>query len=86
VLPALFFIFMRCWHRGELPYDYQDGILDPAATHAMFNAADPIAVYAHDAKLFGPLASKREFEHLLRETIVRLDSWVTATAPLAASH
>src|SRR5471030_1692465 len=86
VLPSLFFIFMRCWHRGELPYDYQDGILDPAATHAMFNAADPVAVYARDAKLFGPLASKREFEHLPRETIVRLDSWVTTTAPLAASH
>ncbi len=86
VLPALFFIFMRCWHKGELPYDYQDGILDEAATHAMFTSADPIAVYARDAKLFGPLATKREFEQLLRDTIVRLDNWVTTKSPLVTSH
>ncbi|WP_413735789.1 D-arabinitol 4-dehydrogenase [Sodalis sp. RH21] len=86
VLPALFFIFMRRWHKGDLPYAYQDGILDEAATHAMFASADPIAQYARDAKLFGPLAAKGEFEQLLRETITRLDAWVKANAPMAASH
>ncbi|MEA9391484.1 D-arabinitol 4-dehydrogenase [Acerihabitans sp. TG2] len=86
VLPALFFIFMRCWHKSELPYDYQDGILNETATHAMFTAADPIAVYAHDAKLFGPLASKPQFEQLLRDTIARLDNWVTTATTLTTSH
>lgn len=86
VLPALFFIFMRRWHDGELPYEYQDGILDQAAVHAMFNSADPVARYAQDSKMFGPLANKPDFEKLLRDTIARLDSWVKANVPLATTH
>ncbi|WP_410012366.1 D-arabinitol 4-dehydrogenase [Sodalis sp. C49] len=86
VLPALFFIFMRRWHDGELPYDYQDGILDAAATHAMFSAADPVALFARDAKLFGPLATDQDFEKLLRETITRLDAWALAKAPKVAAQ
>ncbi|PWI32473.1 mannitol dehydrogenase family protein [Vibrio albus] len=69
MLPALFFVFMEQWHKGELPYEYQDGILDEAAVHAMFNSADPIHVYATDQALFGELASNLEFEQLLRDKI-----------------
>ncbi|TCL05995.1 MULTISPECIES: D-arabinitol 4-dehydrogenase [Sodalis] len=86
VLPALFFIFMRRWHEGELPYTYQDGILDEAAVHAMFTSADPLARYARDGKMFGPLAARAEFEQLLRDTVARLDSWVKANTPLATTH
>ena len=69
MLPALFFVFMEQWHKGQLPYEYQDGILDEAAVHAMFNAEDPIHIYATDAALFGELASNLEFEQLMREKI-----------------
>jgi D-arabinitol 4-dehydrogenase len=69
MLPALFFVFMEQWHKGQLPYEYQDGILDEAAVHAMFNSADPIHVYATDPALFGELASNLEFEQLLRDKI-----------------
>ncbi|TKI06131.1 D-arabinitol 4-dehydrogenase [Martelella alba] len=86
VLPALFFVFMRRWHEGTLPYAYQDGILDAAAAHAMFNAADPVGVYARDSKMFGPLAADRDFEKLLRETIARIDQWAAANTPLTAAH
>jgi D-arabinitol 4-dehydrogenase len=85
VLPALFFVFMQRWHEGELPYTYQDGILDEAAVHAMFESADPIAVYAQDSKLFGPLAQKTEFEQLLRKTINRIDTWAKAHQLQAAA-
>lgn len=69
MLPALFFVFMQQWHKGELPYEYQDGIMDEAAVHAMFDAEDPIHVYATDPALFGTLASNLEFEQLMREKI-----------------
>ncbi|SQC40144.1 D-arabinitol dehydrogenase [Klebsiella pneumoniae] len=36
MLPALFFVFMEQWHKGTLPYQYQDGILDAQAVHEMF--------------------------------------------------
>ncbi|WP_028865818.1 D-arabinitol 4-dehydrogenase [Psychromonas aquimarina] len=68
-LPALFFTFMQKWHEGQLPYEYQDGILDEQAVHAMYNSADPIKAYATNEMLFGELASKPEFETLLRNKI-----------------
>lgn len=69
MFPALFFLFMERWHKGELPYEYQDGILNAQYVHAMFDAADPIHVYATDKALFGELAHKPEFEQLLRDKI-----------------
>ncbi len=69
MLPALFFVFMDQWHKGQLPYEYQDGILDANAVHAMFNAEDPVALYAGDKALFGELAQREDFTALLREKI-----------------
>ncbi|HBB3870773.1 D-arabinitol 4-dehydrogenase [Kluyvera ascorbata] len=69
MLPALFFVFMDQWHKGQLPYEYQDGILDADAVHAMFNAADPVALYAGDKALFGELALREDFTALLREKV-----------------
>lgn len=69
MLPALFFVFMEQWHKGLLPYEYQDGILDVEAVHAMFNAQDPIALFASDKTLFGELAAREDFSALLREKI-----------------
>ncbi|TCV95137.1 D-arabinitol 4-dehydrogenase [Biostraticola tofi] len=86
VLPALFFLYMRRWHEATLPYDYQDGILDKQATHALYASADPIAAYANDSKLFGPLAGNAEFEQLLRRTINRLDAWVQDNSAVFAGH
>ncbi|CAG9296422.1 D-arabinitol 4-dehydrogenase [Celerinatantimonas diazotrophica] len=74
-LPALFFLFMQRWHQGSLPYNYEDGILDEAAVHAMFNSPDPIAVYARDKKLFGLQANNADFEALLRQQIKQLRQW-----------
>lgn len=69
MLPALFFVFMEKWHQGALPYEYQDGILNAPAVHAMFEADDPIAAYAQDSALFGELTQRADFTALLREKI-----------------
>ncbi len=55
-LPALFFEFLGRWHRGELPYDYQDQGMDATAAHAIFESADPLAAFSRDRVLWGPLA------------------------------
>ncbi|MHA3430544.1 D-arabinitol 4-dehydrogenase [Yersinia pseudotuberculosis] len=77
MLPALFFVFMESWHQGTLPYEYQDGILDPAAVHAMFQSSDPAGLFARDSALFGPLANDDQFEQLLRQSINRVSAWVS---------
>ncbi len=55
-LPALFFEFLGRWHRGELPFEYQDQGMDAAAAHALFESADPLAAFSRDPILWGPLA------------------------------
>jgi D-arabinitol 4-dehydrogenase len=55
-LPALFFEFLGRWHRGELPYTYQDQGMDAAAAHALFETADPLDAFSRDPVLWGPLA------------------------------
>jgi D-arabinitol 4-dehydrogenase len=55
-LPALFFEFLGRWHRGELPYTYQDQGMDAASAHALFDAPDPLAAFGRDPVLWGPLA------------------------------
>ena len=71
LIPAVFFVFMEQWHLGKLPYAYQDGILDEAAVHAMFESDDPIHVFATDKALFGELAANADFEALLREQVAK---------------
>ncbi len=76
LIPAIFFVFMEQWHQGKLPYAYQDGILDEAAVHAMFESDDPIHVFATDKALFGELAENADFEALLREQVAKARQFV----------
>ena len=55
-LPALFFEFLGRWHRGELPYEYQDQGMNAASAHAIFECADPLGAFSRDPILWGPLA------------------------------
>ncbi|STZ76041.1 D-arabinitol 4-dehydrogenase [Bergeriella denitrificans] len=71
LIPAVFFVFMEQWHLGKLPYAYQDGIIDEAAVHAMFESEDPVRVFAADKALFGELAGNADFEALLREQVAK---------------
>jgi D-arabinitol 4-dehydrogenase len=70
LLPALFFVFLGRWHRGELAYTYQDGVMNPDAAHAFFTAADPLAAYCRDPLLWGPLAG-----HATLEAAIRAAEW-----------
>jgi len=67
MLPALFFEFLGRWHRGELPFDYQDQNMDAATAHAFFAAADPLAAFAADPILWGPLANNDQLLAALRQ-------------------
>ncbi|WP_028310858.1 D-arabinitol 4-dehydrogenase [Derxia gummosa] len=56
MLPALFLAFLHRWHRGELPFEYQDQAMDPAVARAICTAADPEAAFCADATIWGPIA------------------------------
>ena len=76
VLPALFFAFLGKWHRGELSYAYQDGVMDPQAAHAFFSAADPLGAFCRDPMLWGPLAGNSVLEAAIRQADGRVQSFL----------
>ena len=67
VLPALFFVFLGRWHRGEVPFTYEDQGMDPARAHALFETDDPLGAFARDPVLWGPIAGDARLEAALRE-------------------
>jgi len=72
LLPALFLRVLGRWHRGELAYEYQDGVMDAKAAHAFFDAKDPIAAFCGDAPLWGPLAANAELVTAVRVANVQV--------------
>ena len=76
LLPALFFHVLGRWHRGELPYVYQDGVMDPAAAHAIFEAEDPLQAFGAEPLLWGPLAGDPRLLHALRGADRRVRAFI----------
>lgn len=76
MLPALFFVYLRRWRAGALPYAYEDGIMDAARVRAMMDGADPLGAFAADAGLFGEMAGDEWLVDLLRGAVARVDALV----------
>ncbi|MGC1441606.1 MAG: D-arabinitol 4-dehydrogenase [Burkholderiaceae bacterium] len=72
VLPALFLSFLQRWHKGQLPYEYQDQAMDPAVAHEICNADDPVAEFCADHGLWGPLAGDKRLEAGVRNAAERV--------------
>jgi D-arabinitol 4-dehydrogenase len=76
VLPVLFLAYLQRWHRGQIPYSYEDQAMDPAAAHAICAAADPVAAFAADRVLWGPLAGEQRLVDALRDAEARVARWL----------
>lgn len=80
MLPALFLAFLQRWHRGALPYAYQDQGMDEAVAHAICDAADPVAALCADAGLWGPIAGDARLVDAVRRASGRVSDFVSAKA------
>ena len=78
MLPALFLAYLQRWHRGAIPYEYQDQAMDPAAAHAICEAADPVAAFAADPVLWGPIAGDPRLVDALRRASARVTDFVAS--------
>jgi len=76
MLPALFLAFLQLWHRGALPYDYQDQGMDEAVAHAICGAADPVLALCSDAGLWGPVAGDARLVDAVRNASGRVKNLV----------
>jgi len=78
MLPALFLAYLQRWHEGRIPYAYEDQAMDPAAAHAICEAADPVDALCRDAILFGELAADARVVDALRQAKQRVNSLITS--------
>lgn len=81
LLPALFLAFLQRWHRGTLPYAYQDQGMDEAAAHAICDAADPVAALCADPGLWGTAAGDARLVDAVRRAGARVQRLVDEAAP-----
>ena len=76
MLPALFLAYLQRWHAGKIAYTYQDQAMDPAAAHAICEAADPVAAFGADPVLWGELAGSPALVDALRAAMGRVQLFV----------
>lgn len=76
VLPALFFVYLQRWAKGELPYEYQDGVLDVEYYQKMMNSADALTQFVSSEMLFDSLAHSPEFHELMNKTVASIEAWL----------
>jgi len=81
MLPALFLSFLQRWHRGELPYAYQDQGMDEAAAHAICDATDPVAALAGNRTLWGDIAGEARLVEALRRADARVRAFIKERKP-----
>lgn len=78
MLPALFLAFLQRWHKGALPYAYQDQGMDEAVAHAICDAADPVVALCSDAGLWGNIAADARLIDAVRRAGERVARFVAA--------
>jgi len=76
VLAALFLAYLQRWHRGQIAYTYQDQAMDPAAAHALCDAADPVAAFCADTVLWGPIANAPPLVAAVRSASQRVTDFI----------
>jgi D-arabinitol 4-dehydrogenase len=78
MLPALFLRFLERWHKGTLPWRYQDGVMDEAAVHRMFESGSPVSVFLGDKLLWGGLAGNPALGSAVQGALTRVDQWLAS--------
>jgi D-arabinitol 4-dehydrogenase len=76
MLPALFLAYLQRWHRGELPYTYQDQAMDENAAHAICAASDPVQAFCSNPVLWGALAGDARLVAALRNATQRVGAFI----------
>lgn len=81
MLPALFLAFLRRWHRGALPFAYQDQGMDESVAHAICDAADPVAALCRNASLWGSAAGEARLVDAVARASERVRLFVEGVQP-----
>lgn len=73
MLPALFLAYLRHLHSGNLPYVYQDQVMDMQKVHDIFDSEDPIKTFVEDSLLWSELVSDQKLLGTVRVAYERVN-------------
>ena len=76
MLPALFLAFLQREQRGEIPFPYEDQLMDPASAKAIVSAADPVAAFVAERLLFNELAGNDQLLAAMRRAFARVEEFI----------
>jgi D-arabinitol 4-dehydrogenase len=80
MLPALFLAFLQREQRGEIPFPYEDQLMDPASAKAIVSAADPVAAFVAERLLFNELAGNDQLLAAMRRALARVEEFIARRA------
>ncbi|MEZ3499280.1 D-arabinitol 4-dehydrogenase [Pantoea sp. KPR_PJ] len=80
MLPALFYLFLQRWASRQLPYAYQDGVLNAEALRQQLVSDDALQTFLSDTSLFAELAHDRAFHALVTRSVNLLEQQLMQTA------
>jgi len=75
VLPALFLEFLRRERAGEVPYRYEDQLMEPGSSEAILDGADPVSALCEDRLLFNDLAGDPRLVEAVRTAYDRVQAF-----------
>jgi len=74
MLPAAYLKFLERWHRGTLPFIYEDQAMDPQVATSICNSSDPVGALCENETLFGEVYGHAHLVVAVREASRRLDA------------
>jgi D-arabinitol 4-dehydrogenase len=72
---AAFLKFLERWHRGTLPYRYEDQAMDTRVATSICTAADPLEAFCENEALFGSVRGHPDLVAAVRRAERSLEDW-----------
>lgn len=77
ILPALFLTFLFHWHKGNVPFPYDDQVMSQEELTDILNAEDPVVAFVHNHTLWGDLAGNEKVLATMYEGMKKVDEFLS---------
>jgi len=79
ILPALFLAFLIRQQKGEVPFEYEDQVMDDSSAKSIVTADDPVEAFANDRLIFKELSGDTDLVKALRHAYERVNQFIQAS-------
>jgi D-arabinitol 4-dehydrogenase len=76
ILPALFLAFLIRERRGDIPYPYEDQLMDTSVADAIVGSEDPVKAFVDERLLFNELAGNEVLLSAMRSAFQQVNEFI----------